>query len=75
MEDKEDECPPPSKKDLAKDMLSKMLSGGKMAQPEIKEIFEKTGICKWRTVETAKCELGIEQFYGNNGISFWRLGK
>jgi RecA-family ATPase len=62
-----------SKKDIAKNMLLNMLSNGAMPQPVIKAAFENPYICGWRTVEAAKSELNIIQFYGENGISYWRL--
>jgi RecA-family ATPase len=59
--------------DMAKNMLTKILSNGPVPQPEIRELHDKTAICSWRTIQTAKSELGIEQFYGDDGISYWRL--
>ena len=62
-----------NKIETAKNMLLQLLSNGEKPQPEIKAIFEDTDICKWRTVQSAKSELDIVQFYGEDGISYWRL--
>jgi len=64
---------PAAKIDRAKDMLMQILSEGAMPQPEIKALFERVNICGWRTVETAKREMGIEQVYGDGGVSYWRM--
>ena len=61
-----------TKKDIAMDMLRQMLSSGAKPQPEIKKMFEGTDI-GWRTVELAKSGLGLEQFYGDGGISYWTM--
>jgi hypothetical protein len=68
-----DEAVTLTKKDIAKNMLIQMLSQGATSQPEIKVAFEDMSICGWRTVETAKNELGVEQFYDEDGISYWQL--
>jgi len=62
-----------TKIDKAKDMLLQILSEGARPQPEIRAMFERMNICGWRTVETAKCELGIEQVYRDGGVSYWHL--
>ena len=64
---------PAAKIDRAKDMLMQILSEGAKPQPEIKAIFERVNICGWRTVESAKREMGIEQIYGDGGVSYWRM--
>ena len=64
---------PAAKIDRAKDMLLQILSEGARPQPEIKAMFERMNICGWRTVETAKSELGIRQFHGDGGVSYWRM--
>ena len=58
--------------DKAKSILLEMLSDGAKQQSEIKDAFEKLDVCKWRTVEEAKSELGIEQYWEGD-ISYWRL--
>jgi len=64
---------PAAKIDREKDMLMQILSEGARPQPEIKAMFERMNICGWRTVETAKREIGIKQIYGDGGISYWHL--
>jgi len=64
---------PAAKIDRAKDMLMQLLSEGARPQPEIKAMFERMNFCCWRTVETAKREIGIEQVYGDGGVSFWQM--
>ena len=64
---------PAAKIDRAKDMLLQILSEGARPQPEIKAMFERMNICCWRTVETAKREIGIEQVYGDGGVSYWHI--
>lgn len=54
-------------------MLLQILSEGGIPQPEIRAMFERVNICGWHTVETAKSELGIEQVYGDGGVSYWHL--
>jgi hypothetical protein len=61
-----------SKLESAKAALVELLTNGAKPQGEIKRIFADTGICGWRTVETAKSELGIKQFYDGE-VSCWKL--
>jgi len=68
-----DDDAPAAKKDRAKDMLMQILSEGARPQQEIRAMFERMNICGWRTVETAKSELGIEQVYRDGGVSYWCL--
>ena len=68
-----DDAVPAAKIDRAKDMLLQILSEGARPQPEIKAMFERMNICGWRTVESAKRELGIGQFHGDGGVSYWRM--
>ena len=63
----------PAKIDRAKDMLMQILSEGARPQPEIKAMFERMNFCCWRTVESAKREMGIGQFHGEGGVSYWRI--
>jgi len=67
-----DETIPYTKKDAAASMLQQMLSGGARPQPEIKAAFKDADI-GWRTVETAKSEMGLEQYYTDDGVSYWRM--
>ncbi|MCL2509224.1 MAG: AAA family ATPase [Oscillospiraceae bacterium] len=61
-----------TKKEVAINTLQQILSNGAKPQPEIKAIFKGVNI-GWRTVETAKSELGLEQFYDEDGTSYWRI--
>ena len=72
-EDYTDEPVSLSKKEIAKNMLLEMLSNGEIPQSKIKSAFENPYICGWRTVEKAKSELDVVQFYGDDGISYWKL--
>jgi hypothetical protein len=64
---------PAAKIDRAKDMLIELLSEGARPQPEIRAAFERLDFCCWRTVENAKREIGIQQIYGDGGVSYWRI--
>ena len=64
---------PAAKIDRTKDMLQQILSEGARPQPEIKAMFERMNFCCWRTVESAKREMGIRQFHGDGGVSYWRM--
>ena len=63
-----------NKIDIAKTVLQQILSNGARSQPEIKDMFDDMEICSWRTVETAKSELGIEQYWDGD-ISYWELER
>ena len=72
----EDDYALPAKKekkiDKAKRVLKNMLAAGALPQSEVKDEFERLDICSWRTVEEAKSELDVEQFWEGD-VSCWRL--
>lgn len=68
-----EETAPSTKKEAAQNILLHLLSDGAKPQREIKDAIDRMNVCGWRTVETAKSEMGIEQFYSDDGVSYWRL--
>lgn len=63
----------PSKLDQSKQFLREQLQDGPMAQKDIQKAAEKEGFC-WRTIMTAKAELGIEsRKEGLGGGWVWEL--
>ena len=47
-----------------------MLVNGEKSKTEIEAEFK--GVCGWRTVQEAKSELGIEQYWDGD-TSYWKL--
>lgn len=73
--DDEEIIPQPKKEkklSKAKNILLDLLAEGAMPQADIKDEFERLDICKWRTVEEAKSELNIVQYWEGD-VSYWKL--